>query len=706
MSANQTMNAKQTMNSRKNVNSRKTVNATQVMGTKQIINAKQTVSLKQFLNSVNTLAFRIFGERILKKEEHFSAFKIKLRQAQIFLPAEQYVSTAILISLILGILGGFFSLILGWQVFQDANLETISLNSLNLGISHRFPCSQRIPLGVEILGFIKANSSLILTLIFGTLSFIIITTLSYGLIMAYPPLKAGNRKRAINENMPYATAFLYVLQRGGGMTIFEIMKALSKQPHLYGTTSNEFGNIIQNIEYFGKDLKDALWEAADRTPSENFKDLADGLISIISSGGDITLYLKNKTELYKANANKAHKHFLETLGLLAEVYITVFVVGPLFLMVILVVMSMINNSGPTNLYILVYGVIPFGTAGFLIFLDMLTGEAEKLPEEKSLGTKPDFFSDIRVKPATSEDLLLIKKIEYLEKVSKVKKILFHPIKAMLDKPIYAFAISAQLAIGYFIFAFQKNRPYYGGFVEIAQVLDDHIYFSLLLLFIPYVIFNELKNLKNKQIEEQIPEFLKRLASINGTGILLADAIAITAQSNMGSLRYEIKRTVEDIRWNSNLPEALKRFESRVRTNMTRRSITLIARASESTGNIHQVISTVAQDADIEKNLKKERASEMFIYVFIIFITFFVFLIIVYVLAAFFLPALEGASNPAMSLGGFNLEEYTLLFFHAALLQGFCSGLVAGKMGSGKITSGLKYSLAMMTVSYILFRVFL
>lgn len=99
-----------------------------------------------------------------------------------------------------------------------------------------------------------------------------------------------------------------------------------------------------DIEYFGKDLQDSLWDSADRTPSEQFKDLVDGLISIVSSGGDITLYLKNKTDLYKSNANKEHKRFLETLGLLAEVYITVFVVGPLFLMVILVVMNMIDNG--------------------------------------------------------------------------------------------------------------------------------------------------------------------------------------------------------------------------------------------------------------------------------------------------------------------------------------------------------------------------
>ena len=649
------------------------------------------------MSVINTLAFRIFGEKILEKEDRFALFRIKLRRAQIPLPVEQYISTAVLFSLLVGIFGGLAGLLIGMQLFKGITPESIVST---------FGVSNRVTRAVETPALIEAHLPFILTVVCGIIFFSIIAALTYGLIMAYPPMKADSRKRAINAAMPHATAFLYVLQRGGGMTIYDIMKSLSKHSHLYGTASREFGNIIRDMEYFGKDLQGALWDAADRTPSEQFKDLVDGLLSIVSSGGDITLYLKNKTDLYKSNANKEHKRFLETLGLLAEVYITVFVVGPLFLMVILVVMNMIDNGGPTQLYILVYGAIPFGTMIFLIFLDMLTGDAEKMPEERISAIKPDSFSDIKVKPPTEKDEELLMKMEFFEKVFRVKNVLFHPIRAMLDRPVYAFIISAPLALGYFISAFLKHRPYYGGFVETASTLDDYIYVTLLVLFIPYIIFHELEVRKMRQIEDQVPEFLKRLSSINGTGILLADAIAITAQSNMGRLKSEIKRTVADIRWNSNVVEALKRFEFRIRTNMTRRSLTLIAKASESTGDIHQVISTVADDADIEKNLKKERSAEMFIYVFIIFVTFCVFLVIVYVLAAFFLPALDGSSNSAVSIGGFDLAEYTLLFFHAALLQGFGSGLVAGKMGSGNISSGLKHSLAMVSVSYVLFVMFI
>ncbi|MEZ5333881.1 MAG: hypothetical protein R2741_00850 [Methanolobus sp.] len=55
---------------------------------------------------------------------------------------------------------------------------------------------------------------------------------------------------------------------------------------------------------------------------------------------------------------------------------------------------------------------------------------------------------------------------------------------------------------------------------------------------------------------------------------------------------------------------------------------------------------------------------------------------------------------------FDLENYILMFFHGAMIQGFCSGLVAGKMGSGSVRAGLKHSVMMMSIAYLLFTVFI
>ncbi len=233
-----------------------------------------------------------------------------------------------------------------------------------------------------------------------------------------------------------------------------------------------------------------------------------------------------------------------------------------------------------------------------------------------------------------------------------------------------------------------------------------MFYYLLIILFPYIFFYELRSRRINRIEDQIPEFIKRLASINEAGILLIDAIALVARSKIGILHSEISRVVEDISWGTNLSDALQKFEYRVRTDMTARIITLIIKASESTNDVRSVLSIAATDANIQKQLKKERSNEMLIYVFIIYIAFFVFLFIIYVLAVNFLSnipsSLDEVAEGMPMVADFNIDEYTMLFFHASMIQGFCSGLIAGKMGSGHIAAGLKHSMLMMLIAYGVF----
>ncbi|MDY6959490.1 MAG: type II secretion system F family protein, partial [Halobacteriota archaeon] len=58
------------------------------------------------------------------------------------------------------------------------------------------------------------------------------------------------------------------------------------------------------------------------------------------------------------------------------------------------------------------------------------------------------------------------------------------------------------------------------------------------------------------------------------------------------------------------------------------------------------------------------------------------------------------------LQSFDAEFYYRIFFHAALIQGLCSGFVAGQMGEGKVLAGLKHSLIMLTIAYVIFTFFI
>jgi len=86
------------------------------------------------------------------------------------------------------------------------------------------------------------------------------------------------------------------------------------------------------------------------------------------------------------------------------------------------------------------------------------------------------------------------------------------------------------------------------------------------------------------------------------------------------------------------------------------------------------------------------------YTFIVYVAFFVFLFITIILTnIFFTPA---ATYAFMSLT--MVEESKVILFRMGMAEAFLSGLVAGKMGEGAVSGGLKHSVIMLTIGYLIF----
>ena len=126
----------------------------------------------------------------------------------------------------------------------------------------------------------------------------------------------------------------------------------------------------------------------------------------------------------------------------------------------------------------------------------------------------------------------------------------------------------------------------------------------------------------------------------------------------------------------------------------------------------EVLRAAAKDTFEVVNLQTERSNNMLIYVIIVIVSFAVFLFVIAILVSSFLStmATAGAAAAAAGAHGFmgkiDLFVYKRLFSHAAMLQGFFSGLVAGQMGEGRFIAGLKYSAIMLLVAWITFRFFI
>ncbi|MFC7233081.1 type II secretion system F family protein [Saliphagus sp. GCM10025308] len=137
---------------------------------------------------------------------------------------------------------------------------------------------------------------------------------------------------------------------------------------------------------------------------------------------------------------------------------------------------------------------------------------------------------------------------------------------------------------------------------------------------------------------------------------------------------------------ADLETALVRFGTRVRTRAASRVVTLLTEAMNASGNLATVLRTAARQAAADRRLKRARQQAMLEYMVVVYISFLVFLFIIAVLAGYMLPTLQAAaveggsesleSSQVEGLSGLDSVDaatYTLLFYHATLIQGRSRG---------------------------------
>ncbi len=644
-------------------------------------------SLELFFLKLKRLPFVLLGEKMKSRMEKFHDLRMAMRQARIPMSYEMYLSNAMFYSVITGLAGAFLGLIIAYIVVSVVGLPD-RLTHMTFSPSTAWLLKYR---NISITIFI----TIFLTALFGGITYV--------LFLVYPSFQAGERKGSIDKNLPYAVTFMYALSRGG-MNVIEILRSLSRCTDTYEETAREVDVILRDMDYFGNDLKTALHNVCDITPSEKFRDLMYNLLTVIESGGSIPAYFRDKSEQYLNRAKVEQKGFLETLGLIAESYVTAFVAGPLFIIILGVMMSVMGSGSNVMIYAIIYAVIPIGSMMFVVMVNMITpgstGEAPLLPTES-------YVKEINV-PETDEKqkfLIFTKSRDLI----KIKKMLRDPLKPMKEKPEYSLIITMPIALIYLIISIVSSLKD----PKFMDIIDDKIVFTVFIIIIPLMFFHEYKRGWEDKIQSQIPDFLKKLASTNETGMTLRESIRIMTKSDIG-MGKEIKKIWNDIEWGLSINEALKRFANRVRTHIVARSVTLLTKANESSGDVGEVLSVAARDAAAEQELKNERRVSMFIYIVIIYISFLVFIGIIYVISSTFLEEMVKAGEKVSSSGhravplSLNREAlgaYNRLFFHGALIQGFSSGLIAGVMGEGSVLSGLKHSVIMVTIAYLLFNLF-
>jgi len=293
-----------------------------------------------------------------------------------------------------------------------------------------------------------------------------------------------------------------------------------------------------------------------------------------------------------------------------------------------------------------------------------------------------------------------------------KRILKHPLKVLFEKPLNILIVTLPLAIIVFLLGTAFIVRDYGMSVFFTTtLLDDILILSLLIAIVPVAFMDFRENRRMKNLEEALPNFFRDLAGMNDSGMTLPNAIHLVAQGEYSTLTPFIRRLDNEMSWNTTFIEAIQRFRTRLGTPLSDRSIDLIAKASKAGGDVSEVLRAAARDTYEVLALRSERSNNMLIYVIIVLISFLVFVFVIFILVSTFLTTMATAGSAASAagagaasfIGNIDLFFYTRLFSHAAMIQGVCSGLVAGQMGEGRVVAGLKYSAIMLIIAWVIFR---
>ncbi len=202
---------------------------------------------------------------------------------------------------------------------------------------------------------------------------IISVIITYLAMIKYPQSKAKARAKKIELHLPYALNFISAMS-SAGITPTEIFKSLSKQK-IYGEIREEALWIYRDVGLLGKDIITALKSNIKRTPSEKFKEFLQGVIVTVQSGGALKPYFMTKADQYTRENRVAQKQLIESLGIMAEAYVTAAVAGVLLIIIILPLLMIISGKGSSQLsilYIFIFLIIPLINIGFAYVLSSMS----------------------------------------------------------------------------------------------------------------------------------------------------------------------------------------------------------------------------------------------------------------------------------------------------------------------------------------------
>lgn len=506
----------------------------------------------------------------------------------------------------------------------------------------------------------------------------------------YPQLEAQGRKTKIEMDLPYAITYMQALS--STITLYDIFRSVYDAADLYGEVSKECGLIVRDVELFGEDLLTAMENTIAVTPSENFRELLNDLMLVYRSGGNLTNFFNAKSESYRELARQELEALLQFLEMIAEIYVTAFVAGPIAIIIMLVAQNLSGQSQMEGIMPLMYIGLPLG-AVVLIFILYILLPPDNLDIARREVRDSEYGSEILASGTKTEpDAAFLKQLNSRTQVLRLLEIVKHPIKFFISD------YSIGLVIGCILAGFVFLTYLLGSFATVFPTFTFQALICVMAIaaMFPLMTAYEIRRRYVNRVETQLPEFLREIADMRDIGMTLQGAIFMISGNKTGVLSSEVKVVSEELRYGSSLSGALVRMEERIGLVSVKRAISLLVKASEVTDYIREILTIAIADLEHYLKMKSKRLNVSFVYLAVIYLSFGIYLYSAYQMNVAFISSFSAYDI------SFDLTSNKTDMFHIGIILAFFSGIMAGQLSANSILCGLKHSIILLAATVAMF----
>jgi flagellar protein FlaJ len=308
-----------------------------------------------------------------------------------------------------------------------------------------------------------------------------------------------------------------------------------------------------DTDVFGVDPITAMEKAAVNSPNKAFSEFLYGYTTVLKTGGDAQAYVNSKLkEIMDARSEKI-KRTSDTIGTMAEAYITVTAVLGISLFTLYQVQAIVshNNSGITSLLLFAFVLVPIISSAFVWLLD-------------GLGTKQP-FTDFR--------------------------------------PYKVFALF--LPIGAALY-----------FVPIPVSLVFKAAVALIVTVAVPAVYATRYSRERLGLEKKLPDFIRDVAESRKIGLSPESSIESLGTKSYGRLSKPIERMGAQLSWGLNLSKVVSTFIDSVNSWLTKVVGSLMLEVVDVGGGTVRSFSEMADFTRRINDLEAEKRSTLRPYIFV------------------------------------------------------------------------------------------